>query len=184
MPAGANYARNGVFYTLHMEEMAALHPPTTLRTTAHLHIEPPDDGTHDRTVFMVLRGHAGTGNAPATGGTVGRKRCAVALVHAARHRTPAPPPLGRPRASARAAAVSLRSIFAKRRGLAKAGAARRVELPLEPLVLPLHSIAFALGFTTFPLGVLAFALRARELLAQASDLAALLLDDDVAIVVR
>jgi hypothetical protein len=80
--------------------------------------------------------------------------------------------------------MSLRSIFAKRRGLAKARAARRVELLLEPFVLPLHSIAFALGFTTFPLGVLAFALSARELLAQARDLAALLLDDGVAIVVR
>jgi hypothetical protein len=155
--------------------MPALHASAAARATADVHVKASDHGPHDREIFLILRRDACALQRPATIGTRVRQRSGVPFIDAARPRSTGAAARCRTRPPSGTAATSLRAILRKRRGLAKAGAACRIELLFETVVRTLQPIAFALGLT-------ALLFRARQLVAQSRDLVPLPLDQIVTIV--
>lgn len=155
--------------------MPPLDAPATGDTVPHLHVESPDDRPHHGQIVVILRGHAGELDRPATAGARGGKRRGVGLIDPRRNGSSRVAPVGRAGPSPRPPAAALWTIFREGGGLAEARAPRRVELLLQILVAPLQAIAFAFHLS-------ALTLRPRHLLAQPCDFFLLALNQLVAVV--
>lgn len=146
--------------------MATLHPSPTPLTLADVDVERADDRPHGRQVFLILHPDARLDHRARTVGTRCRQRGVVRFIDARGNRSSSPASVVRPSAPTRLSPMALPSGLRERGRLPETGAARRVELLLETLVLPFHLIALTL--------------RARQLLAQAGDFVLLALDQIVA----
>ena len=174
---GAELRRRGTERVGGLQEMPALHAAATLLTLANVHMERADDRADRRQVFLVLRGSARELEGAATVRTRQGQCGGVGLIDRGWLRSSGMAPICRASPPPRVAATTLRTVLRKRRGLAKARPAGRIQLLFEVFVLTLQLIAVALGFATL-------LFRARQFFAQARDLMLLVLDQIVAIITR
>ena len=146
--------------------MAALDAAATRRTRAHVDAKLADDGTDHRQIFLILRDDVRAVYLAATCGTRHRQSRIVGLIDTPGHGALAVATVGRTPSPARRTAGALAMGLGEGGGLPEARPPRRVELIPEPLVAALQSIALVL--------------RARQRIAQPSNLCVLSLDQRVA----
>ena len=149
-----------------LQRMAALDAAATRRTRAHVDAKLADDGTDHRQIFLILRDDVRAVYLAATCGTRHRQSRIVGLIDTPGHGALAVATVGRTPSPARRTAGALAMGLGEGCGLPEARPPRRVELIPEPLVAALRSIALVL--------------RARQRIAQPSNLFVLSLDPRVA----
>ena len=123
-----------------LQNVAALHPPLTLRAVADLDVEAPYDRAHHGQFFLILRRHARHLDRAAAVRTRRRCRRRVVLVDLGRARTGRLPPVGRAGPPAGMPAAPLGSVLGEGGRLPESGSARGRQLLLEVVGLPLQAV--------------------------------------------
>ena len=152
-----------------LQRMSTLDAAATGDTAADLHVEAPDDRPDHREVLLILGCDADDVQRAPTARAHPRERRVVGHIHTGGHRASRPTAIPDAGAPPRPPTPALRAILGERGGLTEAGAARRIELPLQSLVVPLQSIAFAFHGAVLTL-------RTHQLVAQVRQLLLLALD--------
>ena len=165
--AGSEVHIGGPHRVGRLQRMPALDAAATGDTTADVHVEAPDGRPHHGQIFLILRGDAGALDRAATVRTRLGERRVVGHIHAGGNRAARSAAIPNTGAPPRPPTPALRAVFGERRRLSEARAPRRVELPLQALILPLQSVAVAA--------------RPSQLLAQARDFFLLAVEQIVAI---
>ena len=146
--------------------MPALDPSTTGDTAANFHVESPDDRPNHREIFLILGGNAHHVQRAPTIRARRRERRVGGHVHVRGNRTSRSAAIAGVGAPTRPPTPALRATLRERRGRPEPGPPCGVELLAE---------AFTLALPPIPV-----TLRARQLLAQTSDLFLLPLEQIVA----
>ena len=123
-----------------LQNVAALHPPLTLRAVADLDVEAPNHRAHDGQFFLILRRHARHLDRAAAVRTRRRCRRRVVLVDLGRARTARLPPVGRAGPPAGMPAAPLGSVLGEGGRLPESGSACGRQLLLEVIGLSLQAV--------------------------------------------
>ena len=153
-----------------LQDVAALHPPLTLRAVANLDVEAAHDRAHHGQFFLILRRHARHFDRATAIRTRHRNRRRVSLVDLRRARAAAVAAILRTGFPTRTPATTLRPVLGERRGLAATRPARlaqllfqALDLLLQAVILPLQAAVLALQPALLALQAPGVALPPRQL---------------------